>query len=201
MKLCTYIITHDTGFAPNPFHGFLTLATCKPTIRRSKNIHVGDWLVGISAKSSLGRDRLIYMAQISEIVSLEEYGDNARFAVKKPGKEGNSIHGDNIYYKDNKAEWQQLPNAAHDKTQQEHDISGKNALIANDFWYFGDHAPKIPKNLDLIGNARTKYLTDERVINDFITWINTFPKGINGTPSMTAKCGASCGNSAVKSSC
>lgn len=201
MKLCTYIITHDKGFAPNPFHGFLTLATCKPSIRRSQNIHVGDWLVGISAKSSLGRDHLIYMAQISEIVSLEEYADNARFAVKKPGKEGNSIHGDNIYYKDNKGGWQQLPDAAHDKTQQEHDISGENALIAKDFWYFGKQAPKIPTHLDLIGNARTKYLTDEKVVKEFITWIHTFPKGVNGAPLETKKDGVQCGNSTVKSSC
>nr|WP_269667332.1 hypothetical protein [Polaromonas naphthalenivorans] len=28
-------MTHDSGFAPNPFHGTLTLATCKPGIRRT----------------------------------------------------------------------------------------------------------------------------------------------------------------------
>ena len=27
-------MTHDTGFAPNPFFDVLTLATCKPGIRR-----------------------------------------------------------------------------------------------------------------------------------------------------------------------
>ncbi|WP_198140678.1 Nmad2 family putative nucleotide modification protein [Polaromonas naphthalenivorans] len=30
-----YLMTHDSGFAPNPFHGTLTLATCKPGIRRT----------------------------------------------------------------------------------------------------------------------------------------------------------------------
>jgi hypothetical protein len=34
----------DTGFAPNPFHDFLTLATCKPDIR--KKAQIGDWVLG-----------------------------------------------------------------------------------------------------------------------------------------------------------
>ena len=44
MKIMSYIITHDYGFAPNPYGGFLTLATCKPKIRNSAKI--GDILVG-----------------------------------------------------------------------------------------------------------------------------------------------------------
>ena len=35
MEIFSYVITHDSGFAPNPFGGFLTLATCKPKIRKS----------------------------------------------------------------------------------------------------------------------------------------------------------------------
>jgi Nucleotide modification associated domain 2 len=38
----SYVVTHDKGFAPNPYFGFLTLATCKPQIRKSAR--VGDWL-------------------------------------------------------------------------------------------------------------------------------------------------------------
>lgn len=40
MKLFSYIVTHDAGFAPNPFWGYCTLACCKPAIRRTAN--VGD---------------------------------------------------------------------------------------------------------------------------------------------------------------
>ena len=29
MRIYAYVVTHDNGFAPNPFHGFCTLATCK----------------------------------------------------------------------------------------------------------------------------------------------------------------------------
>lgn len=43
--LYAYSITRDFGFAPNPFHGICTLATCKPRIRKAANI--GDWILGI----------------------------------------------------------------------------------------------------------------------------------------------------------
>ena len=47
--LYAYAITRDFGFAPNPFHGNCTLATCKPRIRKSAN--VGDWVLGIGGAS------------------------------------------------------------------------------------------------------------------------------------------------------
>ena len=30
-KLYSYIVATDSGFSPNPFHGFCTLACCKPS--------------------------------------------------------------------------------------------------------------------------------------------------------------------------
>ena len=33
VRLYSYVFDHDYGFAPNPFHGVCTLATCKPSIR------------------------------------------------------------------------------------------------------------------------------------------------------------------------
>lgn len=34
-RLYAYIMTYDTGFAPNPFFGICTLACCKPKMRQS----------------------------------------------------------------------------------------------------------------------------------------------------------------------
>jgi hypothetical protein len=53
MKLYCYIVTHDTGFSPNPFHGYCTLACCKPTIRRTAK--EGDWVVGLTPIHVLAR--------------------------------------------------------------------------------------------------------------------------------------------------
>jgi len=39
-----YVVDRDFGFAPNPFHGYCTLATCKAKIRNQAR--VGDWVIG-----------------------------------------------------------------------------------------------------------------------------------------------------------
>ena len=48
MKLFSYVVARDYGFAPNPFFSTCTLATCKPKIRRTAS--VGDWIIGTGSK-------------------------------------------------------------------------------------------------------------------------------------------------------
>ena len=43
-RIHSYVVRYDSGFAPNPFYGYCTLATCKPSIRKGADI--GDWVVG-----------------------------------------------------------------------------------------------------------------------------------------------------------
>ncbi|MCK9156659.1 MAG: hypothetical protein M0P12_11250 [Paludibacteraceae bacterium] len=86
-KICFYTMTHDTGFAPNPFFDYLTLATCKPQIRKSKNVKSGDWIAGWSGKRLQKKGegkRLIYLARISEKISYNDYWNDKRFEMKKP---------------------------------------------------------------------------------------------------------------------
>lgn len=49
MRLFSYVVRFDSGFAPNPFYGYCTLATCKPPIRRTAL--VGDWIIGTGSAS------------------------------------------------------------------------------------------------------------------------------------------------------
>ena len=44
----SYIVARDFGFAPNPFNAVLTLATCKPIVR--KGAEVGDFVIGVTPK-------------------------------------------------------------------------------------------------------------------------------------------------------
>ena len=46
--LFAYIMTEDKGSAPNPFHGFCTLALCMPMTRGAAQ--VGDYVVGLAGK-------------------------------------------------------------------------------------------------------------------------------------------------------
>ncbi|WP_074467556.1 hypothetical protein [Pseudomonas flexibilis] len=180
----SYVITHDTGFAPNPFGGFCTLATCKPLIRRTAKI--GDWLVGTSSVRTLGKGKIIYAARIDEILSLSEYGNNSRFSVKRPAVEGNSRHGDCIYYQDIEGAWHQRRNIHHTKDHMERDLSGENVLISNLYWYFGTSAPELPESLQEIiksgpGHKRTR---SQEVLNGLIAWLKSKPEGVTGVPSM-----------------
>lgn len=163
--LYCYTMTHDTGFAPNPYHGVLTLATCKPLIR--KYAKVGYWISGWTGNAvhdknggidTNGAGRLIYLAKVSEKLNFEEYW--TRFEEKRPAypydenpkfKKGcgcsakaNRISdyndcGDNIYKPDKKdpSGFIQIENNHHGKEQKEHDLSGEFVLVCKDFYYFG----------------------------------------------------------------
>jgi len=80
--LYCYKMTHDTGFAPNPYHGVLTLATCKPVIRRcaKPDYWVSGWASNVvqdnNKKYTDKAQKLIYLAKISEVISYKEYWEN-----------------------------------------------------------------------------------------------------------------------------
>ena len=137
----SYIITRDFGFAPNPFHGVLTLATCKPRIR--KVAQIGDYLIGNSNKAA--GNKLIYMAQVNEILTFDEYWNDVRFQCKKPTMNGSfkTLYGDNIYHSEN-GEWVQV-NSHHslENGLVNHATLAKDTgitdhlLICRDFFYLG----------------------------------------------------------------
>jgi hypothetical protein len=66
MRLCSHVITDDTGLAPNPFHGYCTSALCTPSHTNAK-LKEGDWLIGNSPKKD--GNRLVYAMRISEVSS------------------------------------------------------------------------------------------------------------------------------------
>jgi Nucleotide modification associated domain 2 len=146
-RVFSYVVTHDHGFAPNPYGGYLTLATCKPVVRRSAR--VGDWIVGTGSVAGVGSSRLVYAAQVSEVVPIEDYGANPRFSMKIPCASGREWqrHGDNIYYRDATG-WRRRPNPYHVTAQQmARDLSGRHVLLCKGFWYFGRRAPELPQEL------------------------------------------------------
>jgi hypothetical protein len=51
MIIYTYRLDHDLGLAPNPFGKFCTLTVCKPKIRNSKKLKLGDWVIGTGSKA------------------------------------------------------------------------------------------------------------------------------------------------------
>lgn len=195
-----YKLTHDSGFAPNPFHGYLTLATCKPAVRRSRQ--VGDWVAGFVSKDLLTRSRrdgidlpfqgLIYLACVAEVLPLHVYFEDTRFQAKQPkfGR-GTLIDrcGDNIYYRAPQGQgYLQVQNEHHGSGETDHDTGGRNALIAVEFYYFGRNAfiPEGGWRL-LLGHDLSPGRTFgcqpgfvEKVLKHLAT--REFPPGVHGMP-------------------
>ena len=195
MNFYSYKLDHDYGLAPNPFGEYCTLAVCKGKIRSNKNLSVKDWIIGTGSKSLSAEHKLIYVMQVDEIITFDEYWEDERFQYKKPVLNGSlvQIHGDNIYHKDKKTgEWIQ-ENSAHSGKDgclnQEHleaDTKGKNVLISEHFFYLGNKAASIPVAFLKINTDSRDMMyksIDEAFGKSFIEWVESnFKQGLNGDP-------------------
>ena len=146
--LFAYAITRDFGFAPNPFNGICTLATCKPGIRKSAE--VGEWVMGIGGSSLKPvKRKCICLMRVSEKLGFQEYWDDDRFLNKRPSRNGSRVQmlGDNIYHKDEQNQWVQEdshhsnPDGSPNLENLERDTGRTNqVLVSNYFFYFGRQA-------------------------------------------------------------
>ncbi len=154
MRLFSYVVARDYGFAPNPFFGFCTLATCKPRIRQHAS--VGDWVVGTAGSRSLRPGSLVYAMQVTEAMTLDEYWRDERFLEKRPNLRGSEkqAFGDNIYsLGPDTGEWRQVDShhsyesGAPNPHNLKHDTQTDRVLISEDFTYWGGAGPNLPEEL------------------------------------------------------
>ena len=81
-NLYIYVIARDFGFAPNPFFGHCSLATCKPQIRKSAQPN--DWILGVAGRN-LGTGvyrKCIVLMKVTEKMTFEEYWADPRYILK-----------------------------------------------------------------------------------------------------------------------
>ncbi len=188
MRVFAYILAHDGGFAPNPFHGVLTLACCKPAIRRTAR--PGDWVIGITPKR-LGH-RLAYAMQVAEVLPMADYFDAPRFAAKKPdwsGRRGRMARcGDNCYRLLADGQYEVLPSAHNPRNESvtvraNRDLRGRNVLVAKRYVYHGGDAAAIPAELAFMipGRGHRARFTETQVeaIERFVSGL---PQGVQAPP-------------------
>lgn len=195
MAYFSYKIEHDYGLAPNPFGQYCTLAVCRPTIRENKNLQIGDWIIGTGSVKLKNLHHLIFIMQLEEKLTFNEYWDDSRFQYKKPVINGSlvQIFGDNFYHQDSKTkEWIQensahsletgLPNLGHVKK----DTDGKYVLISKTFYYLGENSVLIPEKFwDICSDGRNMKgpSIDEKNAEKFIKWVQSnYGLGIHGDP-------------------
>jgi hypothetical protein len=207
--LYSYVVTHDTGFAPNPFFGYCTLACCKPVIRRTA--HLEDWVVGLSPKAE--GNRVKYFMKVDEILpSFDLYWRDRKFAKKKPRYDASVVSkcGDNIYEPQSSGEYRQLRSThSHRQTDVEDlerkamDLRGKRILISETYAYFGAQMPELPPSLDslIVGRGHKCRFSDEVKV-EFLRFVKSVGLGgvravprqwRNGDDSWMRVCGGCAG--------
>lgn len=142
MNFFSYVVARDYGFAPNPFNGICTLATCKPEVRRLAV--KGDWVFGTGSVALKCAKHLIYAMKITEKNSFNEYWNNPKYNCKKPVMNGSlkTMYGDNIYHYDGK-QWVQadshhsLDDGSVNLNNLNRDTKVNAILISDYFFYFG----------------------------------------------------------------
>jgi len=108
MILYGYKMTHDTGFAPNPYHGVLTLATCKPLIR--KWAKEGYWISGWTSNEVFDKEykkhyfsddnqKLIYLANVKKVITFDEYWNEEEKVYSLKKQPTKSIAGGKEFFK------------------------------------------------------------------------------------------------------
>ena len=189
MKLLKYVITNDSGLAPNPFFGVCSLALCTPN-HMNANLLPGDWIVGHSSKAT--GHRLVYAMQLTKVLGMDEYFN--QFPEKHPNPYGSieQKYGDNMYFREN-GRWLRLPSAEHNSVESFRQDQGRRVYLAqgeNHFWYFGaaNPLPDLSGFADqfpwlIQGQQGFGYIHDAERIPVFTTWLSSLGQsGLRGQP-------------------
>ena len=185
VTLCTYVLTNDTGLAPNPFWGWCTLAVCTPN-RQGARLSKGNWIAGFLSRSR--SHRLLYVMEVESRIHMQDYFRDPRFKMKKPNLRGNWQErcGDNFYSQRPDGSWHQHRNRFHiGREYLAKDTRKPYAFISRRYWYFGRNAIKVPGEFDpLIGGRGIRVCHPAGIPEKFTQWAaSEFAPGIHGLPN------------------
>ncbi len=189
----SYVIEHDLGFAPNPFHGACTLACCKPLIRKSAKI--GDYILGTGAVEPNLEGYLTYWMRVDQILTFDQYWKAQRFRRKKPHMSATTYlrYGDNIYHRDGGKTFKREDSfhSMEDGSVSLGDLrrdtgTTDKVLVGHEFAYWGRAGIKVPNHLTFLlkkGPGHRCRFTDEQIAA-IMAWLGTLPeRGYIGEPA------------------
>lgn len=150
MRIYTYVVARDFGFAPNPFYGTCTLATCMSPIRKSAS--TGDWVIGTGSATKGLQGRLVYCMKVAQTLTFDEYWNDEAFIRKRPRRDGpvKAAYGDNIYHRSPQGIWLQadshhsLEDGSANKENVISDTRADRVLVGTSYSYWGREAIAIP---------------------------------------------------------
>jgi hypothetical protein len=195
MRLFSYCIPFDDGAAPNPFGGICTLTICKPVIRRVAEI--GDWVIATGSKNSPIGDisrKAVYIMEVTNKLSLREYNEYCLkdLQIKIPDLKSTKYEkkvGDCIYYY-SKSEKLIQREGVHNEINFEIDTRGKNSLLSENFYYFGDSPIELPEDLlSIVKDGQGhRSVSNDKYIPLFLEWVNNLnliPNKLYGKPQIS----------------
>lgn len=179
-----YAISHDLGFAPNPFGGVCTLACCKPNIRA--RAAENDWVIGFTGTRLPPALRCVFAMVVTGEMTFDEYWAHPDFRTRRPKRNGTAkkLVGDNVYHrKSPESPWEQedcahsLKDGAQCQLNTVHDTRVNRILLSNRYIYFGSRAPMLPLDvqsaLDYKKNSRDYRRFDENEAGALLAWIKS----------------------------
>ncbi len=189
MRLFSYVVSRDFGFAPNPFFQTCTLATCKPRVRSAAER--GDWIIGTGSKAKGREGYLVFAMRVTEKMTFSEYWNDVRLQCKKPNLSGSKkqAFGDNIYFHDEAGSWTQVnshhscPDGSPNLNNVERDTSVDRVLLSDDFLYWGGSGPAVPSDFDVCkrGPGHRSHFRDA-VVGDLVAWLRVHQSGFTAPP-------------------
>lgn len=133
-KFYVYKCIVDNGGAPCVQDELLSLAICKPMLRRTAE--VGNWLVAFGSKGDRPSHRLIYIAEVTKVLDQGEYYTGNTYFNRK----------DCIYRKRADGQYEWVKNLIHGPEAMDRDLgksphyASARTIISDNFRYFGRNA-------------------------------------------------------------
>ena len=166
----SYLLVTDNGSAPCIQQNILSLAICKPRIRKVANI--GDYIIAFASKSMKisQKPKIIYIAKISNKLKLNKY--YTEFKNRK-----DCIYDNNLIL---------IKNNYHNNCNIKKDINGRYVLLSNEFIYFGKNFIDVPQQIKNIVPKYQGHMSKKNIkyTKEFISIFNKCKKkyglGIKG---------------------
>ncbi len=174
-RIYRYVLAHDRGMAPNPRRGLITLATCKPELR--KTARVGDWVIGNFPAPK--NEVVAWVGKVARSLPIE------RYALEYPARH------DALYELGPNDQLRRIPDKHSwyhsDADQQRKDKKGSVLIFErHQSWYFGGNGRVLPPELHHLAARGQGHRVNQRHDGDLVTleaWLaDQGPLGIQGEP-------------------
>jgi hypothetical protein len=132
--------------------------------------------------------------RVGQVIPYQAYWE--RYPSKRPSSRTPvARRGDNIWHCDTSGTWHGVRGAIHNDIHRDHDLRGKNVLIASEFYYFGRKSISVPDwfRATLPTTQGHKNTYDTALITRFWDWLSGSAPAVGriGLPSEFTETGCS----------